>query len=56
MVFEIYVKCVLFDYFYKFFYVDGYGKEFFILNMKVDDYGVVDNDCKYFLVSLFLFY
>lgn len=31
---EIYGKCTLFDYSYKFFYDDGYGKNFLILNLK----------------------
>lgn len=31
---ETYAKCTLFDYSYKFFYDDGYGKEFLILNLK----------------------
>lgn len=30
---ENYAKCVLFDYSYKFFYEDSYGKEFTILNL-----------------------
>lgn len=55
-VFETYAKCVLFDYSYKFFYADGYGKEFSILNMKEEDYGVADNDRKYFVASLLSFY
>ena len=46
----------MFDYSYKFFYADGYGKEFSILNMKAEDYGVADNDRKYFLASLLSFY
>ena len=55
-VFETYAKCVLFDYSYKFFYADGYGKEFSILNMKAEDYGVADNDRKYIVASLLSFY
>lgn len=55
-VFETYAKCVLFDYSYKFFYADGYGKEFSILNMKAEDYGVADNDRKYFVAGLLSFY
>jgi len=31
---EIYAKCILFDYSYKFLYADGYGKESLILNMS----------------------
>lgn len=35
---EAYAKCVLFDYSYKYFYEDGYGKESLILNLKDDAY------------------
>ena len=31
-----YAKCILFDYSYKYFYNDGYGKEFSILNLAED--------------------
>ena len=31
-----YSKCILFDYSYKYFYGDGYGKEYRILNMEDD--------------------
>lgn len=31
-----YVRCILFDYSYKFFYADGYGKEYRILNLSDD--------------------
>ncbi|MBL7177242.1 MAG: DEAD/DEAH box helicase family protein [Desulfobacteraceae bacterium] len=31
-----YVKCILFDYSYKYFYGDGYGKEYRILNLEDD--------------------
>jgi hypothetical protein len=34
---EAYAKCVLFDYSYKYFYDDGYGKESLILNLAKDD-------------------
>lgn len=34
---EGYAKAVLFDYSYKFFYADGYGKESLILNLAEDD-------------------
>ena len=30
---QTYAKCILFDYSYKFFYEDGYGKDFNILNL-----------------------
>jgi hypothetical protein len=52
---ETYAKCVLFDYSYKFFYEDGYGKEFLILNIREDD----DTDKKrsiYFTACLLAFY
>lgn len=31
-----YVKCIIFDYSYKYFYGDGYGKEYRILNLEDD--------------------
>lgn len=31
-----YVKCILFDYSYKYFYGDGYGKDYRILNLEDD--------------------
>jgi len=31
-----YAKCILFDYSYKYFYSDGYGKEYRILNLEDD--------------------
>lgn len=34
---EGYAKAILFDYSYKFFYADGYGKESLILNLAQDD-------------------
>lgn len=33
-----YTKCILFDYSYKFFYGDGYGKGYHILNLKEDKF------------------
>ncbi len=33
---QTYVKCILFDYSYKYFYSDGYGKDFRILNLPDD--------------------
>ena len=33
---EQYAKCILFDYSYKYFYEDGYGKESLILNLQDD--------------------
>jgi hypothetical protein len=33
---QLYAKCILFDYSYKYFYGDGYGKEYRILNLPDD--------------------
>lgn len=53
---EIYAKCILFDYSYKFFYEDGYGKESLILNMNGEAYAQADNASKYFTACLLAFY
>jgi hypothetical protein len=53
---EIYAKCILFDYSYKFFYEDGYGKESLILNMNGEAYEQADNAAKYFTACLLAFY
>lgn len=53
---EIYAKCILFDYSYKYFYEDGYGKESLILNMSGDAYEQADNARKYFTACLLAFY
>ncbi|MFW5402277.1 DEAD/DEAH box helicase family protein [Yersinia sp. 1252 StPb PI] len=53
---ELYAKCILFDYSYKFFYEDGYGKESLILNMTGEAYAQTDNACKYFTACLLAFY
>lgn len=53
---EIYAKCILFDYSYKFFYEDGYGKESLILNMSGEAYEQADNARKYFTACLLSFY
>lgn len=53
---EIYAKCILFDYSYKFFYEDGYGKESIILNMSGEAYEQADNARKYFTACLLGFY
>lgn len=53
---EIYAKCILFDYSYKFFYEDGYGKESLILNMDGNAYEQSDNAAKYFTACLLAFY
>jgi hypothetical protein len=53
---EIYAKNILFDYSYKFFYEDGYGKESLILNMKDQDYSKEDIARQYFTACLLSFY
>lgn len=53
---EIYAKCILFDYSYKFFYEDGYGKESLILNMDGAAYEQADNARKYFTACLLAYY
>ncbi|MDX8395253.1 MAG: DEAD/DEAH box helicase family protein, partial [Mariprofundaceae bacterium] len=53
---EAYAKCVLFDYSYKFFYEDGYGKESLILNLKDDDYANEEIASLYFTACLLSFY
>lgn len=53
---ETYAKCILFDYSYKYFYDDGYGKESLILNMNGEAYEQADNAQKYFTACLLSFY
>jgi hypothetical protein len=53
---EIYAKSILFDYSYKFFYEDGYGKESLILNLKDNDYSQADTARQYFTACLLSFY
>lgn len=53
---EIYAKNILFDYSYKYFYEDGYGKESLILNLKDEDYIQDDISSKYFTACLLSFY
>jgi len=35
---EEYSKAIIFDYSYRFFYFDGYGKEFKVMNLKDTEY------------------
>lgn len=35
---EEYAKAILFDYSYKYFYEDGYGKDFYLFNLREDAY------------------
>lgn len=51
---ESYAKCVLFDYSYKFFYEDGYGKESLILNLKDDNDSEINH--RYLTACLLSFY
>lgn len=53
---EIYAKSILFDYSYKYFYEDGYGKEYLILNLKDEDYTQEDTARQYFTACLLGFY
>ena len=53
---EIYAKSILFDYSYKYFYEDGYGKESLILNLKEKDYSDDDISRQYFTACLLSFY
>jgi Type III restriction enzyme, res subunit len=51
---EIYAKAILFDYSYKFFYADGYGKEHLILNLADDR--KAETRALYFTACLLAFY
>lgn len=51
---ENYAKCCLFDYSYKYFYDDGYGKEFTILNLPANE--DTDERQLYFTACLLTFY
>ena len=53
---EVYAKNILFDYSYKFFYEDGYGKESLILNLKDEDFSQEDIARQYFTACLLSFY
>ena len=46
-----YARCVLFDYAYRSFYRDGYGKDFTILNLEDDD-----KQRRYLTAAVLLFY
>lgn len=49
-----YAKCILFDYSYKYFYKDGYGKDYSILNLAEDSDKTVRD--KYLTACLLAFY
>lgn len=48
-----YAKSILFDYSYKYFYEDGYGKDYRILNLKEDS---IDFKSKYLTANLLSYY
>jgi len=49
-----YAKCILFDYSYKYFYGDGYGKDYRIFNLEEDDQSDVRR--RYLTACLLAFY
>lgn len=51
---QVYAKCILFDYSYKYFYGDGYGKDYRILNLADDSDEVVRH--RYMIACLLSFY
>lgn len=51
---QVYAKCILFDYSYKFFYGDGYGKDYRILNLADDSDETVRR--RYLTACLLSFY
>ena len=53
---EIYAKSILFDYSYKYFYEDGYGKDSLILNLKDAAYADQEIAQQYFTACLLSFY
>lgn len=55
-VLETYAKSVLFDYSYKFFYADGYGKDSLILNLNNEGDYFAQHEKLYFTACLLSFY
>lgn len=53
---EEYAKCILFDYSYKYFYKDGYGKDFKILNIKIDIDNKIPDEKNIYLIAYLLTY
>lgn len=51
---EEYARCILFDYSYRYFYRDGYGKDYRILNLEDD--GAEDVRLLYLSAALLTFY
>jgi len=50
----LYAKCIIFDYSYRYFYRDGYGKDYRILNLEDDSDEVIRK--KYLTAGLLTFY
>jgi hypothetical protein len=53
---EVYSKSIIFDYSYKFFYEDGYGKESLILNLNPNEDKKNERRYEYFTACLLSFY
>lgn len=53
---EEYAKSIVFDYSYKYFYLDGYGKDFSVLNVKQTKISERNFQEKMFVASLLSFY
>lgn len=53
---EVYGKSIIFDYSYKFFYEDGYGKESLILNLNPNEDKKDERRYEYFTACLLSFY
>ncbi len=51
---QTYAKCILFDYSYKYFYADGYGKDYRILNLANDSDEAIRH--RYLTACLLSFY
>ncbi len=51
-----YAKSILFDYSYKYFYLDGYGKDFSVLNVKQVKVGEKEFQESMFVANLLSFY
>lgn len=50
-----YARSILFDYAYRSFYRDGYGKDFMILNLEADDQDASEQE-RYLAAAVLLFY
>jgi superfamily II DNA or RNA helicase len=53
---EEYGKAILFDYSYKYFYLDGYGKDFSVVNVKTGNIGGTQFQETMFVANLLAFY